>query len=54
MNDWLRNCWYMAGWAEEVGERGLVRQIIGQQVFIYRLAEGGLAAVTDRLSLIHI
>ena len=27
MEHYLRNCWYMAGWAEEIGEAGLVREI---------------------------
>ncbi len=44
----LENAWYMAGWAHEVADAGLVREICGQKLFIYRLADGSLAAVADR------
>ena len=46
--NWLRNCWYMAGWSEEVGEAGLARRIIDQPIFLYRLADGTVAAMLDR------
>jgi len=45
---WLRNCWYMAGWSEEVGEAGLSRRIMNQPVFLCRLADGGITALLDR------
>lgn len=48
MPAWLRNCWYMAGWSDEIGEAGLARTIIERPVFIYRLADGGVAALLDR------
>jgi vanillate O-demethylase monooxygenase subunit len=48
MPAWLRNCWYMAGWSDEIGEAGLARTIIDTPVFIYRLADGGIAALLDR------
>lgn len=44
----LRNTWYMAGWADEIGEAGLARRIAGQPLFLYRLADGSLAALRDR------
>lgn len=44
----LENAWYMAGWAHEVAEAGLVREICGQKLFFYRLTDGALAAVHDR------
>jgi vanillate O-demethylase monooxygenase subunit len=44
----LRHCWYMAGWADEVGEAGLVREILGQRIFFYRLSGGQPAALLDR------
>ena len=44
----LSNAWYMAGWAHEVGDSGLVREICGQKLFVYRLENGELAAVQDR------
>jgi phenylpropionate dioxygenase-like ring-hydroxylating dioxygenase large terminal subunit len=48
MARFLRNVWYMAGWAEELGEAGLSREILGQRLFLYRLAEGTPAALLDR------
>ncbi|MDE2436478.1 MAG: Rieske 2Fe-2S domain-containing protein [Sphingomonadales bacterium] len=48
MQRYLRNCWYMAGWADEVGPLGLARQILGMPVFVYRLADGSPAALLDR------
>ena len=44
----VKNCWYMAGWADEFGPDGLVREIRGQRVFIYRRQGGSLAALADR------
>lgn len=44
----LRNCWYMAGWADEVGQSGLSREILGQRIYVYRLADGRPAALLDR------
>lgn len=48
MERYLRNCWYMAAWADEIGEGGLVREILGQRLFLYRLADGRPAALRDR------
>jgi phenylpropionate dioxygenase-like ring-hydroxylating dioxygenase large terminal subunit len=48
MDRYLRNCWYMAGWSEEIGEAGLVREILGQRLFLYRLSDGRPAAIRDR------
>lgn len=48
MERYLRNCWYMAGWADEIGEAGLVREILGRRVFLYRLVDGSPAALADR------
>jgi vanillate O-demethylase monooxygenase subunit len=48
MSDWLRNCWYMAGWADEFGENGFVRRIFDQPVYLYRLSDGAIAAILDR------
>jgi vanillate O-demethylase monooxygenase subunit len=38
----------MAGWADEIGDAGLARRIRSQPVFLYRLADGSLAALLDR------
>jgi vanillate O-demethylase monooxygenase subunit len=48
VSNWLRNCGYMAGWVDEVGERGLARRIADRPVFLYRLLDGSIAAVLDR------
>lgn len=48
MTAWLHNCWYMAGWSDEIGEAGLARTIIERPVFLFRLADGGVAALLDR------
>jgi vanillate O-demethylase monooxygenase subunit len=45
---WLRDCWYMAGWSQEIGEAGLARRIIDQPIFLYRLQDGTVAAILDR------
>lgn len=48
MDRYLRNCWYMAGWSDEIAEGGLARQILGKPVFLYRLENGAVAAILDR------
>ncbi len=44
----LHHCWYMVGWADEIGATGLVREILGQRIFFYRLSDGQPAALLDR------
>lgn len=48
MERFLRKCWYMAGWSDEIGEAGLAREILGRPTYFYRLADGSPAAVLDR------
>lgn len=48
MARYLRRCWYMAGWADDVGEAGLARQILGKPVYFYRRESGAAAAILDR------
>lgn len=48
MTSYLRNAWYMAGWSDEVGVTGLARKIIGKPVFLFRKADGTVAALLDR------
>ncbi|MES2302548.1 MAG: Rieske 2Fe-2S domain-containing protein, partial [Pseudomonadota bacterium] len=48
MERYLRNCWVMAGWADEVGEAGLARRLLGEPVFLYRPQDGTIAALLDR------
>lgn len=44
----IRNAWYMAGWAEDVGEKCVSRMLLGEQVMMYRLAGGKAVAMMDR------
>lgn len=44
----LRDAWYMAGWADEVGENGFTRRICDQPIYVYRTSDGTLAALLDR------
>jgi vanillate O-demethylase monooxygenase subunit len=48
VTQWLRNCWYMAGWSNEVGERGLARRIFDRPIYLYRLEKGDVTAILDR------
>ena len=43
--NFLRNAWYMAGWADEIGEAGLSRRLFGKPLFLYRLENGSIAAL---------
>jgi len=45
---YLRNCWYMAGWSDEVGEGLLRRRILGEPILLYRAGDGAVVALTDR------
>lgn len=45
----LRNAWYVAGFAEELNASGLfTRRILNEPVLLFREADGALAALTDR------
>ncbi|HUI59850.1 MAG TPA: Rieske 2Fe-2S domain-containing protein, partial [Steroidobacteraceae bacterium] len=45
----LRNTWYVAAWADEVKAGSLFhRRILGQDVLIYRAADGEPVAIADR------
>ena len=48
MTPFIRNEWYAAAWAAEVGSRPLARRILGEDVVLYRTAKGTPAALTDR------
>ena len=46
----LRNAWYMAGWAADFTAGRLVhRTMLGEPLVIYRLGDGKLAALEDRM-----
>jgi phenylpropionate dioxygenase-like ring-hydroxylating dioxygenase large terminal subunit len=45
----LRNCWYVAAWASEVGRLELVRRVLlAEPVVLYRKADGKPVALEDR------
>ncbi|MBC2666005.1 aromatic ring-hydroxylating dioxygenase subunit alpha [Novosphingobium flavum] len=44
----VRNHWYAAAWAGEVGERPLARRILDEPVVLFRTPDGGAAALEDR------
>ena len=50
MPAFLKNTWYMAAWASEIGEALFRRRIAGEPILLYRRADGGIAALTDRCS----
>ena len=45
---YLRNCWYMAAWGDEVGEKPLARTFLDKPVVLYRDADGRAHALFDR------
>jgi len=47
--NWLRNCWYQAGWSSElVSGEPLVRTILGEPILFYRTEDGAAAGLLDR------
>lgn len=45
----IRNCWYVAAWDEEVPADGLLaRTLLGEPVLLYRGAQGQVVALEDR------
>ncbi|MFM5930300.1 MAG: Rieske 2Fe-2S domain-containing protein [Novosphingobium sp.] len=48
MAEFLRNCWYMAGWSDEIGEAPLRRRLLGDPMVFYRLKDGSVGALVDR------
>jgi phenylpropionate dioxygenase-like ring-hydroxylating dioxygenase large terminal subunit len=47
MKPFLKNAWYMAAWADEVGEGFLTRTLLGEPMVMYRTAEGRIALLRD-------
>ena len=48
MGQFPRNCWYMAGWSNELTDGLLTRRIADRPTVLYRKADGGVAALYDR------
>lgn len=45
---YLRNAWYLAAWADEVGEAPLARTLLDEPVVLFRDADGSPKALLDR------
>lgn len=45
---YLKNCWYMAGWSDELTDQLLSRRLFDQPILLYRKADGSVAALADR------
>lgn len=45
---WLKNIWYVAGFAGDVGENLVARRFLGQHVLLYRTDAGKAVAMEDR------
>src|SRR4051812_26504091 len=48
MANFLRNAWYMAGWAGELGREPLARRLVGEAIVLYRKENGDPVALQDR------
>ena len=44
----VRNAWYVAGWASEFGDGLTPMRILGEDLVIYRTSNGDVAALQDR------
>ncbi len=45
---WVKNCWQVAAFSHEIGERPLTRRLLNEPVLLYRLSDGRAAALQDR------
>lgn len=46
--DFVRNCWYVAGWSSEFGRDLVPRTILGDNIVLYRTESGTAVALRDR------
>jgi vanillate O-demethylase monooxygenase subunit len=46
--EWLTNCWHVAAFSSEIGEKPLARRLLGEPVIMYRLRSGKAVALQDR------
>jgi vanillate O-demethylase monooxygenase subunit len=44
----IRNAWYIAAWADELGPRPLARRVLNEPVVLFRHGAGRAAALVDR------
>lgn len=47
---YITDCWYVAGWAEEVAAKPLRRIFMNMPVVMFRCSDGAVAAIEDRCS----
>lgn len=45
---YLRNCWYLAAWVDEIGAEPLARTLLDEPLVFFRTGEGKTAALADR------
>lgn len=45
---YLRNCWYMAAWGEEVTAAPFARRILDEPILMFRTGDGAAVALSDR------
>jgi len=45
---YLRDAWYVAAWADEIGQAPLARRILDEPIVLFRSIEGTIAALADR------
>jgi phenylpropionate dioxygenase-like ring-hydroxylating dioxygenase large terminal subunit len=48
MTDFVRNQWYVAAYAEEVGDNLLGRTVLGEPIVLYRTQDGTVVGLADR------
>lgn len=49
----LRNAWYVAAWADEIGRAPLARTLLGESVLMYRRENGQAVAIGNRCAHRH-
>ena len=51
---YLRNSWYVAAWSHELTDAPLARTMLEEQVVLFRLPDGDVAALEDRCPHRHV
>ena len=47
MTSFIRNAWYAACWADELGATPLARKVLGEEIALFRTESGEVGAVED-------
>ena len=50
----LRDAWYVIFWSRDVADRPQSRKVLGEQIVVYRTADGALAALEDHCPHRHV